>query len=96
MLVGGLAFTLAGACPTRQLFLSGEGNADAAVFVLGMLAAAGLAPRLGMVTRPDIVVGDTVFVGGPNARGMIVVVVSLVVCLAIGLLKRRRWNDIVE
>jgi YedE family putative selenium metabolism protein len=86
---GGLAFTLAGACPTRQLFLSGEGNADATAFVLGMLAAAGLAPSLGMETRPDIVVLDTVIVGGPNSRSMIVVAASLAICLMMGLIIRR-------
>ncbi|HPB66556.1 MAG TPA: YedE family putative selenium transporter, partial [Spirochaetales bacterium] len=37
MALSGLAFTLAGGCPGRQLFLSGEGDADAGVFVLGMI-----------------------------------------------------------
>ncbi|MDD3656852.1 MAG: YedE family putative selenium transporter, partial [Atribacterota bacterium] len=35
MVLAGLAFTLTGGCPGRQLFLSGEGDTDAAVFVLG-------------------------------------------------------------
>ena len=38
MLLAGLAFVLAGGCPGRQLFLSGEGDGDAGVFVLGMIA----------------------------------------------------------
>jgi YedE family putative selenium metabolism protein len=32
MVLAGLAFALAGGCPGRQLFMSGEGDADAAVF----------------------------------------------------------------
>jgi YedE family putative selenium metabolism protein len=43
MLLAGLSFTLAGGCPGRQVFLSGEGDADAGVFVLGMLTGAAVA-----------------------------------------------------
>ena len=34
MVVAGLAFALAGGCPGRQLFLSGEGDTDAGIFAL--------------------------------------------------------------
>jgi uncharacterized membrane protein YedE/YeeE len=40
MLLAGLAYALAGGCPGRQLFLSGEGDADSAIFVLGMISGA--------------------------------------------------------
>jgi len=43
MALSGLAFCLAGGCPGRQLFLAGEGDGDAAVFVLGMIVGAGIA-----------------------------------------------------
>ncbi|MDR1978486.1 MAG: YedE-related selenium metabolism membrane protein [Synergistaceae bacterium] len=43
MVLSGLAFTLAGGCPGRQLIMAGEGDGDAAVFVLGMLTGAALA-----------------------------------------------------
>jgi len=43
MVLAGLAFALAGGCPGRQLFLAGEGDGDAAVFVLGMIVGAGFA-----------------------------------------------------
>ena len=42
MVLAGLAFTLAGGCPGRQLFLSGEGDGDAAVFVIGMIVVLAL------------------------------------------------------
>ncbi|PJC72057.1 MAG: YedE-related selenium metabolism membrane protein, partial [Syntrophobacterales bacterium CG_4_8_14_3_um_filter_58_8] len=43
MALSGLAFCLAGGCPGRQLFLAGEGDGDAAIFVMGMIAGAGIA-----------------------------------------------------
>jgi YedE family putative selenium metabolism protein len=43
MTLAGLAFALAGGCPGRRLFLSGERDGDAGVFVLGMITGAGLA-----------------------------------------------------
>jgi hypothetical protein len=89
MVVGGLAFTLAGACPTRQLFLSGEGNIDSVVFMLGMLTATWIAQQLGFTVAPDTVILDNVFVGGPNMAGMIAVIISLLVCLIIGISMRK-------
>lgn len=38
----GVAATLAGGCPLRQLIMAGEGNSDAMFCVLGMLAGAGV------------------------------------------------------
>ncbi len=43
MLTAGFAFALAGACPGRQLFLSGEGDSDAGIFALGLLVGAAVA-----------------------------------------------------
>ena len=43
----GLCATLAGGCPLRQCILSGEGDADAAVTVLGMLIGAAFAHNFG-------------------------------------------------
>ncbi|MBN1289144.1 MAG: YedE-related selenium metabolism membrane protein [Actinobacteria bacterium] len=43
MVLSGLSFALAGGCPGRQLFLSGEGDGDAAVFVFGMIVGAAFA-----------------------------------------------------
>ena len=42
MVTAGLAFALAGGCPGRQLFMAGEGDSDAAIFALGMLAGAAI------------------------------------------------------
>ncbi|MDY0163411.1 YedE family putative selenium transporter [Desulfobotulus sp.] len=74
MVLAGLAFALAGGCPGRQLFLSGEGDGDAAIFVLGMIVGAAFAHNFGMASSPAGV--------GPN--GILGLGVGLGVCLAIG------------
>lgn len=74
MVLAGLAFTLAGGCPGRQLFLSGEGDADAAVFVLGMIAGAGFAHNFATASSSE----------GPGLWGPASVIVGLIICLIIG------------
>ena len=72
----GLAATLLGGCPLRQLILSGEGNTDAAVTVLGLVAGAALAHNFLLASSPE----------GPGAFGPIAVIVGLAFCLAVGFL----------
>lgn len=52
MLLSGLAFSLAGGCPGRQLFLAGEGDADAGIFAIGMLVGAGFAHNFAFASSP--------------------------------------------
>jgi len=76
MVLAGLAFTLAGGCPGRQVFLSGEGDGDAGMFVLGMLTGAAVAHNF-------LAVGS-----GPNAAAM--VLAGLVVVVLIGTFGREK------
>ena len=92
MVLAGLAFALAGGCPGRQLFLSGEGDGDSAVFVLGMIAGAGLAHNFGLAGGPDTVVEGMQKVGGIGPFGMAAVVLGLVVCVVIGLTMRQNME----
>ncbi|WP_068141343.1 YedE family putative selenium transporter [Limnochorda pilosa] len=78
MVLAGLAFTLAGGCPGRQLILSGEGDGDAALFVLGMLAGAGAAHNFNMASSP----------AGPGAYGPAATLVGLVICTVLGFTMR--------
>jgi uncharacterized protein len=78
MLLVGLASTLAGGCPARQLFLSGEGDTDAGVFVLGMFVGAALAHNMNVASCPT-----TVSPYGPAA-----ITGGLVLCVVIGLTVR--------
>ncbi|EGJ51098.1 YedE family putative selenium transporter [Desulfocurvibacter africanus] len=80
MLVAGLAFALAGGCPGRQLFMAGEGDSDAGVFVLGMFAGAAVAHNFGLASGP----------AGIGPHGIAAVAVSLAVCLYIGFANRQR------
>ncbi|MFO7740723.1 MAG: YedE family putative selenium transporter [Anaerolineae bacterium] len=86
MALAGLAFALAGGCPGRQLFLSGEGDGDAGVFVLGMITGAGLAHNFALAGSPDNVAEG--LVGGIGPYGMGAVVLGLVVCVVIGFTMR--------
>jgi len=88
MALAGLAFALAGGCPGRQLFLSGEGDGDAAVFVLGMIAGAGIAHNFALAGGPDNVAQGTV--GGIGPYGMGAVILGLVVCVVVGFTMRDR------
>ncbi len=80
MALVGLGATLLGGCPLRQLVLSGQGDTDAAVTVLGMMAGAAVAHNFGLASSAN---GITTF--GAWATG-----IGLAVALLIGLLMRER------
>jgi YedE family putative selenium metabolism protein len=80
MSLSGLAFTLAGGCPGRQLFMSGEGDGDAAVFVLGLIAGAAFAHNFGVAASPK----------GIGEMSALFVTIGLIVCIGIGLSMRKK------
>jgi len=82
MALAGLAFALAGGCPGRQLFLSGEGDSDAAVFVMGMIVGAGFAHNFGLASSPK----------GVGPHGVAAVIIGLAVCLFIGFSMRKKTS----
>ncbi len=90
MTLAGLAFCLAGGCPGRQLFLSGEGNTDSGVFVLGMITGAAFAHNFATAGRADALVNGVLKVGGISPAGMIAVLLGLAVCVVFGLTLRDR------
>jgi YedE family putative selenium metabolism protein len=79
MALAGLAFVLGGGCPGRQLFLCGEGDGDAAVFVLGMFAG--------------VTVAHTFFLAstlkGPSLYGPYAVIIGLVFCVLVALTMKK-------
>jgi len=90
MVVAGLAFALAGGCPGRQLFMAGEGDGDAAVFVLGMITGAAFAHNFNLAGKPDKVIEGVLNVGGPSVYGIGAVIIGLAVLLVIGYGMRRQ------
>ena len=80
MVLSGLAFTLAGGCPGRQIILSGEGDTDAGVFLLGLGAGAAIAHNFSLASSPA---GITPY--APTA-----VFIGLAFCLVLGFFSKER------
>ena len=80
MYLAGFACVLLGGCPLRQLILSGEGNTDSVVTVLGLMAGAAFAHNFGLAASAD----------GPTANGKIAVVIGIVVVAVIGSINSMR------
>jgi hypothetical protein len=84
MVLAGLAFALAGGCPGRQLFLSGEGDGDAAIFVLGMIVGAAFSHNFGLASSP----------AGVGPHGIAAVILGLAACLLIGFTMKPTTNGV--
>jgi len=80
MCLVGLAATMVGGCPLRNLILSGEGDTDAGVTVLGYFAGAAFSHNFLLASSPK----------GTGAFGPTAVIIGLVFCLIIGFLMRER------
>lgn len=80
MALSGLCFTMAGGCPGRQLFLSGEGDGDAAVFVLGMIVGAGFAHNFSLASSPK----------GLGNYGIPALIIGTLFCLLVGFMMTRK------
>jgi len=74
MLLSGLAFTLGGGCPGRQLFLSGEGDTDAAIFIFGLLTGTALAHNFNLASSA----------AGPSPYGPAAVLIGLAIVVIFG------------
>ena len=69
MVLVGWASVLLGGCPLRQLILTGEGNTDSAITVVGLVAGAAFAHNFGLASSGN----------GPTVAGMIAVVIGLLI-----------------
>ena len=69
MLLSGFGCVLLGGCPLRQLVLSGEGNSDSAITVIGLMAGAAFAHNFGLASSG----------AGPTTNGKIAVILGLVI-----------------
>ncbi|GAA0117252.1 YedE family putative selenium transporter [Clostridium senegalense] len=73
MVVAGWGSVLLGGCPMRQLVLSGEGNVDSVITVLGMFVGAAFCHNFKLASSPK----------GPTPTGQIAVILCLVALGAI-------------
>jgi len=75
MLLVGLAATLLGGCPLRQLILAGEGNSDSAITVLGMLIGSAFCHNFFLASGVE----------GVTLNGKIAVTLGILFCFITGL-----------
>ncbi len=73
MALVGFGSILIGGCPLRQVVLAGEGNADGAICVAGLLLGAATAHNFGLASSG----------AGPTTNGMLAVVIGFVVLFVI-------------
>lgn len=69
----GLSCVLLGGCPLRQTVLSGEGNSDSTITILGLVAGAAFCHNFVLASSGS----------GPTFNGMVATVLGIVVVLAI-------------
>ena len=69
----GLTATLMGGCPLRNLILTGEGDTDAGMTVLGYIVGAGIAHNFLLASSP----------AGAGTWGPTPVIIGLAVCLTV-------------
>lgn len=75
MFLVGWGSVLLGGCPLRQLILSGEGNSDSAVTVLGMIVGAAIAHNFALASSGK----------GPTPNGQIAVIICLVFLMVLSI-----------
>ncbi len=80
MTLVGLGSALAGGCPLRQVILSGEGNTDAAITVLGLIVGGAFAHNFGLAASGK----------GVPVNGQIAVIIGLVILVILGFASRRQ------
>lgn len=83
MALVGFAGALLGGCPLRQLILSGEGNTDSAMTVIGLLVGAACCHNFGLAASAE----------GPTANGKIAVVLMLIAVLVIACVNTFRKKE---
>jgi YedE family putative selenium metabolism protein len=80
MALAGYGSVLLGGCPLRQVIMSGEGNADAGICVLGFLVAGATAHNFGIAASP----------AGVPLNGQIAVILGFAVITGIVFLSMRK------
>lgn len=83
MVLVGWGSVLLGGCPLRQLILSGEGNTDAAITVMGMIVGAAICHNFGLASSPE----------GPTFNGKIAAAICFVF---LGIISYVNSNDLFK
>lgn len=83
MVLVGFGCTLLGGCPLRQIVLSGEGNTDSAVTVIGLLVGAACCHNFKLASSAE----------GPTLNGQIAVIIGLIVLVIIAVAGCKEATD---
>lgn len=84
MALTGWASVLLGGCPLRQLILSGEGNIDSVITILGMLLGAAFCHNFQLASSPK----------GPTPNGKIAVIIGFIVVLAVSYFNMEKTQNV--
>lgn len=82
MVLVGLGATLLGGCPLRQTILASEGDTDAGICILGILAGAAFSHNFGLASSP----------AGVGAFGPTAVIIGLVFMVIVGFTMIERYD----
>lgn len=80
MLLCGLAFSLGGGCPGRQLVLAGEGDNDAGIFILGLLLGGAIAHNFNLASSAN----------GITANAPTAVLLGIAFCLIVAFFAKEK------
>lgn len=83
MMLTGFACVLLGGCPLRQLILSGEGNTDSAITIIGLMVGAAFCHNFSLASSGE----------GPTLNGKIAVIIGLIVVLIIACVNTFRKEE---
>ena len=83
MVLAGLTATLLGGCPLRQTILASEGDTDAGITILGLIAGAAFAHNFLLASSPK----------GPGEFGPLAVIIGLIFCSVVGFLMMERGGE---
>lgn len=83
MYLVGFGCVMLGGCPLRQLVLTGEGNADSAVTIIGLMVGAAFAHNFGLASSGE----------GPTANGKVAVLIGICVVAVIACVNTFKKED---
>ncbi|MDQ0150184.1 YedE family putative selenium transporter [Eubacterium multiforme] len=83
MVATGFGSVLLGGCPLRQLILTGEGNTDSAITVIGLIAGAAFAHNFALASSGK----------GPTLNGKIAVIIGIIVMFIIAIVNTKKQKS---
>lgn len=97
LLIVGFGSVLLGGCPMRQLVLTGTGNVDSAITVIGFVVGAAFCHNLGLASGADIYQEGTDIVtgGGTTPNGRIATIICIVLLFIIAAVYTKKQKKAV-